>query len=507
MLDQIRLEQLEFARLALDPLLRLLVRKPAILDDEASDAPEVDRHESCHEPLHRLIAEARENEKVVDDAGPQIVGEVEARDRVGKLVRGGQPGAGSGALVRLAVQTELVGRGLGEGPGLLGEGQDAPGVVGLEHALPRPGEGQRAGVEQAEQPQGVDFERGRLGVPLEAVGRNVVAAGDLQPAVGVAAGHSEERPEDLAKHRSQVRARVLGIVDLGPEAALADRESAGQGGRSHPDVDAEARHVRRPALLGEVVADQVGAHAEVAPDRLADAAAVQRPRHRVGEGVGDGAVVLVAGVERGHEVVAALEDRPGEQLDPLGDDRAQVRVDDHQRLDLERRGHLEERPQGGSLAADAVDLGVGQADPGQTVLGVDEQDLLDVAGRLRFHDHTLRSVGGAGVRVHQDGAQVGEVLDQTRLCGPDDVADGGRVPVARNADHDDDRTEPGDLIPNGRCQRTRGHLHHPTTAARRGTRPSGTGSTRRPSRSARRSGDSGRWRVCRPAPESRGRAR
>jgi hypothetical protein len=154
-------------------------------------------------------------------------------------------------------------------------------------------------VELGQQPQRVDLERRRVGVALEAVGRHFVAAGDGQPALGVVAGHRQERAHDLAEHRPQIRAGVLGVVDLGPEPRLADGETAGQGRRRHPDVDAEAGDVRRPVLLLEVVADQVAAHAEVAADGLADAVAVQRPRHRVGDRVGDRAVVLVAGVERG----------------------------------------------------------------------------------------------------------------------------------------------------------------------------------------------------------------
>ena len=44
-LDEVRLEQLELAGLALDALLRLLGRDVAVLDDERADPPEVDRHE------------------------------------------------------------------------------------------------------------------------------------------------------------------------------------------------------------------------------------------------------------------------------------------------------------------------------------------------------------------------------------------------------------------------------------------------------------------------------
>ena len=136
----------------------------------------------------------------------------------------------------------------------------------------------------------------------------------------------------------------------------------------------------------EVVPDEVARDAEVAADRLADAQPVQGPRQRVGDVVGDRAVVLVAGVQRRDVVVAALEDRPGEELDPLGPDRAQVGVDDDERLDLERRRDLEDRPQRGALAADAVDLGVRERDPRELVRRAHEQDPLDVVRRLGLDD-------------------------------------------------------------------------------------------------------------------------
>ena len=48
-LDEVRLEQLELAGLALDPVLGLLGRQVAVLDDEAADPPEVDRDEGRDE--------------------------------------------------------------------------------------------------------------------------------------------------------------------------------------------------------------------------------------------------------------------------------------------------------------------------------------------------------------------------------------------------------------------------------------------------------------------------
>ena len=205
-------------------------------------------------------------------------------------------------------------------------------------------------------------------------------------------------------------------------------------------------------------------HAEVAADRLADALAVERPGERVGDGVGDRAVVLVAGVQRGRVVVAALEDRPGEQLHPLRQDRAQVAVDDDERLDLERGGDLEDRPQGGTLAADAVDLRVGQADPGEPVLRPDEEDLLDVVGRFGLHHDPARAVRRARVGVDEHGPEVREVLDEPGLGRPHDVSDRGGVLEAGDADHDVGLAQGRDLIADGRLQDRRRHRLHPTTA-------------------------------------------
>ncbi len=207
----------------------------------------------------------------------------------------------------------------------------------------------------------------------------------------------------------------------------------------------------------EVVPDEIARDAEVAADRLPDPVPVERPGERVGDRVGDRAVVLVAAVERGHEVVAALEDRARQQLDPLRDDRAEVRVDDDQRLDVERGRHLEDRPQRGPLAADPLDLGVGEGHALEPVRRADEQDPLDVVGWLGLGHHPLGPVGRPGVGVDQDGTEVGEVLDEPGLGGPDDVADRCGVPVARDADHDVGATEPVDLVSDRRAQDGLGH--------------------------------------------------
>ena len=314
-LDEVRLEQLELAGLALDALLGLLGRDVPVLDDEAADPPEVDRHERGDERLERRLRVARGDDQVVDDARPEVVGEVERRDRVGHLERGGRGGRD------VAADAELRPRRVAEPARLGRQFEDRRDGGRREHPAPRVGEGQRPGVELGQQPERVHLERRRLDDPLEPVGRDVVAAVDRQP-VSPGSGWRSRRivPTTWRNIGPRSAPGSLGSWILAPSRVWQTAK---------PPVSAEVviqmsmpnrLMSGRPVVELEVVPDEVARHAEVAADRLADAVAVERPGQRVGDGVGDRAVVLVARVERRHEVVAALEDRPGEQLDPLGHD-------------------------------------------------------------------------------------------------------------------------------------------------------------------------------------------
>ena len=182
----------------------------------------------------------------------------------------------------------------------------------------------------------------------------------------------------------------------------------------------------------EVSRHEVARDREVPADRLADACPVQRAGERVADVVRDRAVVLVARVQRRDEVVAALEDRSGQQLDPLGHDRAQVRVDHDHGLDLELARDLEQRANRGALAAGAL---VRDADPLELVLRADQDHLLEVVRALGADRDARRVVGRAAVAVDEDRLHLGEVLDHPGRRGADDVADGLGVAERRDPHH------------------------------------------------------------------------
>ncbi len=148
-------------------------------------------------------------------------------------------------------------------------------------------------------------------------------------------------------------------------------------------------------------------------------------------------------------------------------------IDDDEGLDLEGGRDLEDRVEGGALAAAAVDLGIRQRDPRQLVHGPDQEDPFDVIRRLGLDDDTTGPVRRTGVRIDDDGAEIGEVLDEPGLGGADDIADRRGVLEAWNADHDVGVAEARDLLADGRRQHGFGHVSTVPSggvAGRRGTR-------------------------------------
>ena len=137
--DEVWLEQLELARLALDPLLGVGRGQVAVLDHEAADPPEVDRHQRGHELAGVDLAPARRDHQVVDQAGPQVVGEVEARPAP-RPSRASTPAPcrprRRGPSLRLAASASL--------PASAASVRTTSTFAGIDRPAPRVGHGERA---------------------------------------------------------------------------------------------------------------------------------------------------------------------------------------------------------------------------------------------------------------------------------------------------------------------------------------------------------------------------
>jgi hypothetical protein len=142
-------------------------------------------------------------------------------------------------------------------------------------------------------------------------------------------------------------------------------------------------------------------------------------------------LVIVPLIGGRDQIVAVVQDRPDEAVDPLGTDRAQVGVEHGAGMGAERLGHGEDRAEGRPLAGQAR-VGEGVL-VGNLRLGVEQQHLLVALGGGGQRG-LAGAVGGVAVRHDDEAAAVGEVLAETGLDGPYDVPDGVRVLERRDAD-------------------------------------------------------------------------
>ena len=146
-------------------------------------------------------------------------------------------------------------------------------------------------------------------------------------------------------------------MDLGPEPSLAYAPALVDGLGGHPDVYSIAGDVAFPIAPLQIGIDQIAREAEIAADGLAHFHAVQHAGHGEGDVVGNGAIVLVAAVVRGHVVVALANDRVSQELDPLGGDAPEVGVHHDAGFGSQRPGGLEDGPEGAALARETLVLG------------------------------------------------------------------------------------------------------------------------------------------------------
>ena len=233
--------------------------------------------------------------------------------------------------------------------------------------------------------------------------------------------------------------------------------------------------------LLQVVGGKPAREAEVAADRLAHVAAVERARQRVHDRVRDRAVVLVAQVERRHVVEALVQHRAEQELDPAGRDAAQVRVHDRAGRSLEALGDREDGAERAALARHAV------------VRGDDLVHRRRAGGAPGscWATPTPRRRPPAGVPSVEPPSEltitarlVGEVLGEARRGGAHHVADGARVVVARDADQQVGRADLAQALLDARLERrgsrarpraSAGALSAPPRAAPPRFQPSGPG--------------------------------
>jgi SSS family transporter len=222
----------------------------------------------------------------------------------------------------------------------------------------------------------------------------------------------EDRPDDLAEHGAQMLGGVLDVMDFRAEAGLADAKPVDDGRDRQPDVHAEAGHVGLPHVVVQVLPDGPPGEGKVAPDGLANAEAIKSPGQVVDDGIGDRAVVLVAPVVGGDEVVTPLEDGLGQVPDPLGRDGPQVGIQQDTDRSVQEFGRFQDGPDGRSLA-------------GQTP--VDGHQGFDIVGvGPDFFRRLPGVVDRPAVGDHDEGEAVGKVGLETPDGRLEDVSDGRR---------------------------------------------------------------------------------
>ncbi len=101
------------------------------------------------------------------------------------------------------------------------------------------------------------------------------------------------------------------------QIGLADAKPLGNGAGGHPDVDAEAGHIRVPHVLFDVEPCQVPGNGKVPADGLADPFAVEGTGQIVDDIVGNGPVILVSHIDGGNKLIALFQHRIQQKFDPF----------------------------------------------------------------------------------------------------------------------------------------------------------------------------------------------
>src|SRR3990172_1584437 len=254
----------------------------------------------------------------------------------------------------------------------------------------------------------------------------------LFPGVPVCFHETESRSRHLGQHGAQIRAGVLGVVDLRAEKGLRNLEIVGDGLRGHPDVYAIPGDVRVPDVFGEIEFRKTARKSEVSADGLANALAVKRARQGIDNAVRDRPIVFMPMVERGNIVETVLDHRLHKELHPFRRDAPEVRVHHRACLYVQRGGDLEDGAEGAPFSRNAD---VRRRDLEERLDPVMEEDGLKILDRGPVYQ-LYRSINRAAVGIYEHRFFVREIFGNSRMDRANHVAYGTRVIIARDADED-----------------------------------------------------------------------
>ena len=251
--------------------------------------------------------------------------------------------------------------------------------------------------------------------------------------VGLLVFHAtEQRAESVLNGGDDVLCGSLTAENLGAEEGLAQPKTIRNRAGRHPDFRAGTNKFFMPDVLLQIVAGQAPGEAKFAAHGLADFHAVDGANGGRDDVLDQQAVVLMAMVDGSDQVKLFLVDRANQALYPLGSDAFKVRRDHGAGFCPQqvRSGH-----DGAPGAAPAVNSAVGGCDPvnrAQRAGGKQGAKILDGCVPDRFRG----SVIGPAVRIDQNDALTGEILDQPQLNGIDHLFDGAAIVECWHSDED-----------------------------------------------------------------------
>ncbi len=171
-------------------------------------------------------------------------------------------------------------------------------------------------------------------------------------------------------------------MDLNSEIGLTDAKAVSDSMSRHPDINPEAGHIGHPNVLLKVGSNGVAGKGKVPSDGLAHSLPVKGASQIIDHVIRNGAVVLIAGIDRGNKLVILFHDRLQEILNPIRGDAPQIGIDDSTGTCPQLLHSLKDRAQGSSFPGDPA---------------VDEDDLLLPGHDLLIPGDFASVIGGAAI--------------------------------------------------------------------------------------------------------------